>query len=52
MGRYDPVAIIDAPNDEAAAKFSIAVGAQGNVKIESLRAFNEHEYEKIVTSLP
>ena len=52
MGRYDSVAIIDAPNDEAAAKFSIAVGSQGNVKIESLRAFTEQEYAKIVTSLP
>ena len=52
MGRYDSVAIIDAPDDEAATKFSIAVSAQGNVKIESLRAFDETEYAKIVSSLP
>jgi len=52
MGRYDSVAIIDAPDDAAAAKFSIAIGAQGNVKIESMRAFNEKEYGELVTSLP
>lgn len=52
LGRYDAVAIIEAPNDEAAAKFALATGAQGNVATETLRAFNEDEFRKLVASLP
>lgn len=52
MGQYDFVIIAEAPNDEVAATFAIATGAQGNVRTETLRAFTEDEYRKIVASLP
>ena len=52
LGQYDSVAVVDAPNDEAIAKFSIAVGAQGNVQLESLRAFDEKQYKGLIASLP
>jgi uncharacterized protein with GYD domain len=52
LGQYDSVAVVDAPSDEALAKFSISVGAQGNVKLESLRAFDEKQYKNLISNLP
>ncbi len=50
-GQYDSVVVIEAPDDEAAAKFSITTGALGNVRFETLRAFDEDEYRKLVRGL-
>jgi len=52
MGQYDFVVITEAPNDEAVARLLLAIGAQGNVRTETLRAFTEDEYRKIIASLP
>ncbi len=52
MGQYDFVVIAEAPNDEAVAKLLLAVGAQGNFRTETLKAFTEDEYRKIVASMP
>ena len=52
LGEYDAVAIIEAPDDETVARASLAIGSQGNVRIETLRAFKEDEYRKLVGSLP
>jgi len=52
MGQYDAVLISEFPSDEAAAKFTLASGALGNITTETLRAFNEAEYRKILSSLP
>ena len=51
MGRYDAVFISEFPNDEANAKFSLSAGAQGNVTTETLKAFTEAEFRKIVSGL-
>ncbi len=51
MGQYDAVLISEFPNDEACAKFSLSVGALGNVTTETLKAFTEAEYRKIVGAL-
>ena len=51
MGRYDAVLISEFPNDEAGAKFTLSVGAMGNVTTETLKAFTETEYRKIVGGL-
>jgi uncharacterized protein with GYD domain len=51
-GRYDAVAISEAPDDETVAKLALAIGALGNVRTETLRAFTEAEYRKIVAELP
>lgn len=51
MGRYDLVCIIDAPDDETAARAMLTLGSQGNVQSETLKAFTEAEYRKIVGSL-
>jgi uncharacterized protein with GYD domain len=52
MGKYDAVLVSEFPNDEAAARFMLATGALGNVTTQSLKAFTEAEYRKIVASLP
>jgi uncharacterized protein with GYD domain len=52
MGQYDAVLISEFPSDEAAAKFTLASGALGNISTETLKAFTEAEYRKILGSLP
>ena len=52
QGRYDAIVITEAPNDEVLARFALAIGSQGNVRTETMRAFNEAEYRKIVSGLP
>jgi uncharacterized protein with GYD domain len=51
MGQYDAVLISEFPNDEAAAKFMLSVGAMGNISTETLKAFNEAEYRSILGGL-
>lgn len=51
-GRYDLVVITEAPNDEAVAKVALATASKGSVRTETMRAFTEEEYRKIVTDLP
>ena len=52
MGSYDGVVISEAPNDEACAKAALIIGAAGAVRTETLRAFTEEEYRKLIASLP
>ena len=51
MGKYDAVIISEFPNDEASAKFMLSTGAAGNVTTQTLKAFTEAEYRKIIGSL-
>jgi uncharacterized protein with GYD domain len=51
MGRYDLVCVIEAPDDETAARALLSLGAQGNIQSETLKAFTEDEYRKITGSL-
>jgi uncharacterized protein with GYD domain len=52
MGRYDGVAIVDLPSDELAATVVLAIGAQGNVRTETMRAFTLDEFSDIVKNVP
>ena len=49
MGRYDAVVISEAPSNEAYAKTMLAIASGGAVRTETLCAFPEEEYRKIVT---
>jgi uncharacterized protein with GYD domain len=51
MGQYDGVTVSEAPSDEAYAKIMLAVGSGGAVQTETLRAFTEDEYRKIIGSI-
>ena len=52
MGQYDAVVVAEAPDDETVAKLALAIGSGGAVRTETLRAFTEDEYRKIIAALP
>jgi uncharacterized protein with GYD domain len=52
LGRYDVIYVFEAPDDATAARGLLALAAQGNVRTETVRAFNEDEYRQIVATLP
>ena len=52
MGRYDFVAIVQAPDDATMARLALAIGSHGNISTETLRAFDEQEFLQIVSDLP
>jgi uncharacterized protein with GYD domain len=52
LGAYDAVLFAEIPDEATAAKITLALGALGNVRSETLRAFTEDEYRQIVSELP
>ncbi|MSQ13446.1 MAG: GYD domain-containing protein [Dehalococcoidia bacterium] len=52
MGQYDLALLAELPNDEVAARLALTVGAQGNVRTTTLKAFQETEFQRIIGSLP
>ena len=52
MGRYDEVLIVEGPSDEVAATLALSAGSEGNVRTETLKAFPEAEYRKIIAKIP
>jgi uncharacterized protein with GYD domain len=48
QGRYDIVAITEAPDEIAATALNLSLSALGNIRTESLRAFSAEEMTKIV----
>jgi uncharacterized protein with GYD domain len=52
MGRYDALLVSEFPSDEAVARFMLSTGAMGNVTTQTMKAFSEAEYRKIIGSLP
>ena len=51
LGKHDIVTIIEAPNDESATAFGLAIGSAGNVRTQTLRAFTRDEMSGIVGKL-
>jgi uncharacterized protein with GYD domain len=52
MGKYDAVLISEFPDDETAAQFMLSTAATGNITTQTMKAFTEAEYRKILGSLP
>jgi uncharacterized protein with GYD domain len=52
MGEYDYVGVGEAPSDEVATTFSLALGSLGNVKTTTLRAYTKEEFAAMVKKLP
>jgi uncharacterized protein with GYD domain len=44
--------IVEAPNDEAIARFALYIGSKGNVTSETLRAFTMPEFRNLVAGIP
>jgi uncharacterized protein with GYD domain len=49
---FDTLFIVDAPDEEAVARMSLAIAALGNVRTSTHRAFPEEAYRRIVSGLP
>jgi len=52
FGRYDLVAIVDAPNDYTAAGIALAGCSDGLWTTETARALSEDEFAQVVQRLP
>jgi uncharacterized protein with GYD domain len=52
MGRYDMIVIVDAPDPETVAKIILTTASGGSVSTETLPAFAEAEYRKVISELP
>ena len=51
MGQYDVVIVAEAPDDETITKVALSIGSRGAIRTETLRAYKEDEYRKIITAL-
>jgi uncharacterized protein with GYD domain len=49
VGHYDIVTVSEFPDDETATAFLLTLGAQGNVRTESLRAYTADEMSNIIS---
>ena len=52
MGSYDAVSITEAPDDTTYSKVILSIASKGAIQTETLRAFPEDEYRKIIAALP
>ncbi len=52
LGEYDFVVVAELPDAESAARVLLAVGARGNVRTTTMRAFTEDETWALTESLP
>ena len=51
QGRYDIVTIVEAPDELSATALNLSLGALGNIRTESLRAFSSEDMMKIVAKM-
>lgn len=51
-GDSDLIAIVETPSGDNVAKLAMALGAQGNIRTKTVRAWTEAEYEKMISELP
>jgi uncharacterized protein with GYD domain len=50
-GPYDLVAIVDAPNDEAATALTLIMEIQGNMRVHWMRGYRKQEMAQVLTAL-
>jgi len=51
LGSYDVVAIFEAPDDTSMTALGLAIGAGGNVRTQTLRAFSREEMNGVLAKL-
>ncbi|RQO82744.1 GYD domain-containing protein [Acidovorax sp. FJL06] len=51
QGQYDLISIIEAPDESSATAFGLAIASAGNVRLQTLRAFNRDEMNHILSKL-
>lgn len=48
MGQYDQVSVVEAPDDETAAKMLMEIAERGNAETETMRAFTMDEVSALM----
>jgi uncharacterized protein with GYD domain len=51
LGAFDVATIVEAPDDAAVTAFGLGVGALGNVRTQTLRAFSSEEMGQILSRM-
>ena len=51
-GDSDLLSIVEAPDGSNIAKFCMTIGAMGNLRTRTIRAWPEAEYMKMISELP
>ncbi|MDX8482097.1 GYD domain-containing protein [Mesorhizobium sp. VK24D] len=51
LGQYDMVAVAEAPDDNTATALSLSLASLGNVRTQTLRAFDAEEMKKIIAKM-
>ena len=51
LGSYDVVGIFEAPDDASMTALGLAIGAEGNVRTQTLRAFSREEMNGVLAKL-
>jgi uncharacterized protein with GYD domain len=51
MGQYDMAIVIEAPDDATLARINLSLESKGGIRTETMRAFNEDEYRKIIAGI-
>jgi uncharacterized protein with GYD domain len=51
-GDADFITIVESPSGDNIAKFCMQIGAMGNVRTRTVRAWAESEYHKLISELP
>jgi uncharacterized protein with GYD domain len=52
LGEHDIVTVLEAPDDETATAALLAVGAQGNIRTKTMRAFSRDEMRTVIEKAP
>ena len=52
LGSYDLVCQFEAPDDQTVTAFGLAIGAQGNVRTQTLRSYTRDEMNAILARVP
>ena len=51
LGAYDVVTVFEAPDETTMTAFELAIGSAGNVRSQSLRAFNRDEMKAVLATM-
>jgi len=51
LGAFDIATIVEAPDEAAVTAFGLSIGAQGNVRTQTLRAFSADEIGKVLAKM-
>lgn len=51
LGQYDVVTVCEAPDDASFTAFGLAIGAAGNIRTQTLKAFTKDEMNVVLSKM-